>query len=145
MSSQPQFATPNDFRMTKQRKVVHEVLLGAHRDHPTAGQVFERAKEKMPSISLATVYNCLEALTQVGVVKQVNVDREASRYCPNQRPHAHFFCSSCQEVFDINLRPDANAVTPWALPKGATVDHIEVAMKGTCPKCGVSNPEILTS
>lgn len=124
--------------MTKQRKVVYDVLLGEPRDHPTAGQVFERAKDEMPSISLATVYNCLETLTHAGVVKQVNVDREASRYCPNQNPHAHFFCSSCEEVFDINLKSAADAVTPWALPEGAFVDHVEVAMKGRCPKCGAS-------
>ena len=77
--------------MTKQRKVVYEILMD-ERDHPTASEVFLRAKAQMPGISLATVYNCLEAMTQAGLIKQVNVVREASRFCPNLRPHAHFFC-----------------------------------------------------
>jgi len=124
-----------DFRMTKQRKVVYDVLMDEPRDHPTASEVFMRAKHQMPTISLATVYNCLETLTHSGLVKQVNVAREASRYCPNLRPHAHFFCSNCQEVYDIDLRHEANAVTPWDLPDGSTIDHIDVAMKGLCPKC----------
>lgn len=124
-----------DFRMTKQRKVVYDVLLDEPRDHPTASEVFMRAKHQMPGISLATVYNCLETLSQSGLVKQVNVAREASRYCPNLRPHAHFFCSRCQEVYDIDLRREASAVTAWDLPEGSTVDHVDVAMKGLCPKC----------
>lgn len=122
-------------RMTRQRKVVYEVLLDEPRDHPTASEVFVRAKRKMPAISLATVYNCLETLTHAGAVKQVNVDREASRFCPNLEPHAHFFCSECEEVFDIGLKSRASATTPWQLPDGTEVENLEVTMKGKCPGC----------
>ena len=122
-------------RMTKQRKVIYEVLTEDTRDHPTASEVFMRSKSRMPGISLATDYNCLETLTQAGLVKQVNVDREPSRFCPNLRPHAHFFCTGCQRVFDVDLRKLANSASPWAVPEGSTVDHIDVAMKGLCPEC----------
>lgn len=124
-----------EFRMTKQRRVVYDVLT-EELDHPTASEVFIRSKERMPGISLATVYNCLETLTQAGIVRQVNVDRDASRFCPNLEPHAHFFCSQCHQVFDIKLKRAADAVSPWSLPKGSKVDDVEVAMKGSCPKCG---------
>ena len=124
-----------EFRMTKQRRVVYDVLT-AELDHPTASEVFIRSKKRMAGISLATVYNCLETLTQAGIVRQVNVDRDASRFCPNLDPHAHFFCSQCHQVFDISLKRAANAVSPWSLPKGAKVDDVEVAMKGSCPECG---------
>ena len=122
-------------RMTKQRKVVYEVLLEEPRDHPTASEVFVRAKEKMPSISLATVYNCLETLTNSGAVKQVNVDREASRYCPNLDPHAHFFCAECEQVYDITLKDSADTAALWSLPEGSSIEEIEVSMKGLCPDC----------
>ena len=123
-----------DFRMTRQRRVVYDVLTD-ELDHPTAAEVFVRSKEKMPGISLATVYNCLETLTTAGIVRQVNVDRDASRFCPNLNPHAHFFCSQCQKVFDVNLRETADAISAWRLPNGSRVDQIEVAMKGACPEC----------
>jgi len=123
-----------DFRMTKQRKVVYDVLM-AERNHPTASEVFMRAKHAMPSISLATVYNCLETMTQAGLVKQVNVDREASRYCPNLRPHAHFYCSECHEIMDIDLRFQPGVLAPWTLPEGSKIDHLEVSMKGVCSHC----------
>ena len=76
-------------RMTRQRCAVYKVLMD-HRDHPTAGEVFDRAKHNMAGISLATVYNCLEALVQHGAVRQVNFERESSRYCPNLTEHEHF-------------------------------------------------------
>ncbi len=71
----------NGHRLTPQRREVYEVLV-AERDHPTATQVFLRAKQRMPSISLATVYNCLETLVECGLAKQVNVERDATRVLP---------------------------------------------------------------
>jgi len=65
-------------RLTPQRREVYNVLL-EDRDHPTATEVFIRAKKRIPAISLATVYNCLETLVECGLAKQVNVEREATR------------------------------------------------------------------
>ena len=58
------------FRFTQQRRQVYDVLI-QKRDHPTAEEVFIRAKKAMPDISMATVYNCLDALVQAGVARQV--------------------------------------------------------------------------
>jgi Fur family peroxide stress response transcriptional regulator len=65
-------------RMTPQRQRVYELLV-QKRDHPTAEEVFIRAKKGMPEISMATVYNCLDALVSCGLVRQVNQDRSATR------------------------------------------------------------------
>ena len=89
------------FRFTPQRQHVYEVLL-RKRDHPTAEEVFIRAKGGMPEISMATVYNCLDALVRSGLARQVTVDRGATRFCPNMREHCHFHCDLCNRVFDID-------------------------------------------
>lgn len=120
-------------RLTKQRREVYDALLET-RDHPTASEVFIRAKNRMPSISLATVYNSLEALVHCGLVKQVNLDRAPTRYCPNQHNHGHFFCEKCHEVQDIDLLPD-HKNQAFILPDGFVVTHQEVALKGYCKKC----------
>ncbi len=88
------------FRFTPQRDHVYSVLL-QKRDHPTAEEVFIRAKREMPDISMATVYNCLDALVKCGVARQVTVERGASRFCPNMKEHCHFYCDTCESVFDI--------------------------------------------
>ena len=69
-------------RSTRQREQVYSILLGKH-DHPTADEIYNRAKEEMPPISLATVYNCLDTLVECGLARQVNFERESTRYCPH--------------------------------------------------------------
>jgi Fe2+ or Zn2+ uptake regulation protein len=72
------------FRFTPQRQQVSDALLHK-RNHPTAEEVFTRAKKQMPEISRATVYNCLDALVECGLVRQVQLDagrRGSVRTCP---------------------------------------------------------------
>jgi Fur family peroxide stress response transcriptional regulator len=121
-------------RMTDQRRRVYEVLL-AGRDHPTAVEVFLRAKEQIPSISLATIYNCLEALTGCGLVKHVTCEKGPARFCPNLAEHAHFFCEQCGAVLDVPKRESAGGPGGWELPDGAVVTHEEATFKGFCPSC----------
>jgi len=67
-------------------------------DHPTATELFIRAKKRMPAISFWPRFtNCLETLVDCGLAKQVNVDREATRYCPNLEDHGHFICRALRE------------------------------------------------
>lgn len=122
------------FRFTEQRRQVYDALMGKQ-DHPTAVEVFMRVKTKMPSISLATVYNCLETLTECGLVKHVHHHREPSRYCPNLDEHAHLFCETCGSVTDLPLRPRRRAEDLWDLPSGVVVSQQEVSFRGLCPKC----------
>ena len=124
--------TRSGIRLTPQRRFVYEALM-EKRDHPTALEVFLRAKERMPSISLATVYNCLEALTESGLIRQVNCDRASSRYCPNLVPHGHFFCKECGAVFDVPLKTSLEA--SWEAPAGALVSHAVITLRGLCPAC----------
>lgn len=119
------------FRFTPQRQHVYNVLLGT-RDHPTADQVFIRSREGMPEISMATVYNCLDALVKSGLVRQVSLDRAATRYCPNMTEHCHFHCTDCGKIFDIDL-DDKPSVPEAKLPRGFKPEQIEVSMRGHCP------------
>jgi Fur family peroxide stress response transcriptional regulator len=121
------------FRLTAQREHVYNVLL-ARRDHPTAEQVFMRAKDGMPDISMATVYNCLDALVKCRLVRQVNLNRIAMRYCPNMQEHFHFNCDNCGGVFDIEF-VEAGRKAPLEVPKGFHAAGYEISVHGLCPKC----------
>jgi Fur family peroxide stress response transcriptional regulator len=85
----------------------------------------------MPEISMATVYNCLDALVKCGLVRQVTVERGASRFCPNMQEHCHFYCDSCEGVFDIALPPEAGV----PLPAGFRARCYDVTIHGRCPAC----------
>ena len=73
-------------RQTEQRKAVFEALM-SNADHPSAVDVFIRVKNRMPTISLATVYNCLETLTDNGLVRAVNHEREPPRQLLARQGH----------------------------------------------------------
>ena len=122
------------FRFTPQRKQVYDVLL-ERRDHPTAEEVFIRAKKGRPEISMATVYNCLDALVKCGLVRQVSLERGAARFCPNMREHCHFYCDKCESVFDIDLPATAG----FALPRGFKAERLDIAIHGHCPACAAKN------
>jgi Fur family peroxide stress response transcriptional regulator len=121
--------TDSGLRPTPQREVVFRVIL-EKRDHPTADELFARVKSQMPSISLATVYNCLETLVQCGLVRQVNFERAPTRYCPNLCQHAHFHDETTGEVHDIDLPSEVVAKLRDLLPPGFNASDIELSFRG---------------
>ena len=119
-------------RNTPQREVVYRALLDK-RDHPTADEVYGRVRSEMPSISLATVYNCLETLVQCNLVRQVNFERGPTRYCPNLRPHAHFHDEATGATHDIEIPSELMDRIRNLLPAGYSAKSIEVTFHGQSP------------
>ena len=116
-------------RMTRQRQEIYRILI-EHRNHPTANEVFMRAKDRLPNISLATVYNCLEALVQHGIIRQVNFERESSRYCPNLHEHGHFHDATTGIIHDVDFKPGISLADVLNLPPGAVIEDVEITLRG---------------
>ena len=126
-------------RLTRQRKHVYGALL-QRQDHPTAMEVFLRAKPEMESLSLATVYNVLETLAERGLVRKVHLDSGSTRYCANNAKHGHFTCTACCAVMDVPLLPGAELEKLHHLPRGYTVTQQEVSLHGLCAACRKNHP-----
>lgn len=118
-------------RFTLQRRCVYDVLRQSS-DHPTAEDVFLRAKGALPEISHATVYNCLETLVSCGLARKVQLEHGAARFCPNMEEHCHYFCYECGAVFDVSLNSESTSVPRL---KGFKIDHFEIAVHGVCAEC----------
>lgn len=121
--------TDAGLRPTPQRELVYRLIL-EKRNHPSADELFARVKAQMPTISLATVYNCLESLVQCGLVRQVNFERAPTRYCPNLHEHAHFHDEVTGEVHDIDVPSDLIARLRAVLPPGYDVSSVELSFRG---------------
>jgi Fur family peroxide stress response transcriptional regulator len=144
MSSQPEHGVTDPgfnerlatsgFRFTPQRQHVYSVLL-QKRDHPTVEEVFLRAKDDMPDISMATVYNCLDALVKCGLIRHVNLERSATRYCPNMKEHCHFYCDECGGIFDVDLL-SVGRPSGLEIPEGFKVKQYDISIRGICRDCG---------
>lgn len=120
-------------RATPQREVVFNILL-KKRDHPTADEVYARVRNEMPTISLATVYNCLETLVSCQLVRAVNFERGPTRYCPNLRPHAHFHDEDTGETYDVDLPPDLLNRVKKILPANYQASSVEIIFRGKTKK-----------
>lgn len=117
-------------RPTRQRSCVYKVIL-SKRDHPTADDILLRVRKTLPSISLATVYNCLETLVECELVRQVNLDRSSTRFCPNLNPHAHFKCSETGKIYDLTLDHESVKNLQSVLPSGFQAHNFELSFSGT--------------
>lgn len=116
-------------RSTRQREVVYEAIL-SKRDHPSAEDIFSRCKTEMPTISLATVYNCLETLVHCDLVKQVNLERESTRYCPNLTEHAHFHDNDSGKIYDVPIDQEIITKLTTLLPKDFDISTIDITFRG---------------
>lgn len=91
---------------------------------------------------MATVYNCLDALVKSNLVRLVNLNRAATRYCPNMQEHSHFYCEICDQVFDIPYSV-SRIRQGFLMPVGFEPSHFEVAIQGTCGHCTESQKQAI--
>src|ERR1700749_1531982 len=85
-----------------QRRAVLQAVAESD-EHPTAGEIFEAARRRLPSISFATVYNSLKYLTDAGLVREMNFVKGSSRYDRVTTRHDHAVCSRCGRLVDFDL------------------------------------------
>ena len=117
--------------MTRQRAVILEVIR-SDMCHHTAEEIFALAKEKLPTISRATVYNNLKALEEEKIIRRINGEDGSSRYDKSYIPHGHLFCINCKKIFDFNIPDFSSTITKYS---EAVIDSYELTARGICPSC----------
>lgn len=115
--------------------MVAEVLRGRH-VHLTAEDVLRLAQDRLPEISLATVYNTLNELVAMGEVVEVAATGGPRRYDPNvSERHHHLVCQSCGELLDVQPGGEDGLRLPAAHRHGYQVVDVEIVFRGICPRC----------
>ena|SRR5438270_4010728 len=124
-----------EWRLTPQRRVVAEVLHGEH-VHLTAESIHEQARQRLPEISLATVYNTLNELVAIGEVMEVIAAEGAKRYDPNVvERHQHLHCVSCHELLDVRPLGERELGLSADERHGYEIVDVDVVFQGLCPRC----------
>ena len=95
-------------RNTRQRTVLLEELRKL-RFHPTAAELYEVVRARIPSISLGTVYRNLEFLARSGVVQRLRTSGRGARFDGNPRKHYHVRCIYCERIDDVLELPEGIA------------------------------------
>ncbi|HUE81137.1 MAG TPA: transcriptional repressor [Pyrinomonadaceae bacterium] len=121
-------------KLTPQREVVLQVIRDTEQ-HPTAGEIFEAARKRLPGISYATVYNSLRFLREAGLVREISFGDSASRYDREVERHDHAICTNCGKLVDFNL-PDAAGLLRVAARKSQfKAESVQLTLLGLCPEC----------
>ena len=120
--------------VTHQRQVIFETLTAMH-GHPSPEAVYDVVKDRIPSISLATVYKNLKTFEEHGLIHEVSPHHGSARFETNPSPHHHLVCLRCKAIVDV---PAAD-VEPFRLkkraPAGFRIQRYNVEMLGLCGDC----------
>jgi Fur family peroxide stress response transcriptional regulator len=124
---------PNPARNTRQLAMVWQAVKD-DKSHPTADQVYERVRRKLPNISLGTVYRNLQKLVALKKLQVLMLGR-SQHFDPLVQRHQHFICEVCDRVYDV-IVDSQREIRPAKLPdEGFTVTSHHLAFYGTCKGC----------
>jgi Fur family ferric uptake transcriptional regulator/Fur family peroxide stress response transcriptional regulator len=120
--------------LTKQREVVLQVIRNGE-EHLTANEVFDRAKQLLPTISFATVYNSLRFLKDAGHIGEISFGNGASRFDALTSRHDHAICTNCGKLVDMEIELPEEVVELATKFSKFKLESIELTLRGLCPEC----------
>jgi len=123
-----------DLGLTKQREVVLQVIRD-EKEHLTANEVFDKAKQLLPSISFATVYNSLRYLKETGLIAEISFGNGASRFDSMTSRHDHAICTKCGKLVDMEIELPAEIIRFAAEFSKFQPESLELTLRGICPDC----------
>jgi Fur family ferric uptake transcriptional regulator len=123
-----------NMRLTTQRQIILEEL-GKVTSHPTANEVYDMVRQRLPRIGLGTVYRNLELMADIGIILKLEVGGTQKRFDATVEPHYHIRCSSCGKVNDAHMaiQEQINEMAEKASNYKILGHHIEFS--GICENC----------
>ncbi|AQW21372.1 transcriptional repressor [Lentilactobacillus curieae] len=125
-------------RITPQREIILDYLIQVD-THPTVEMIRDGIDEKLPNLSVATIYNTLKLLVDKGLVIELPNDDGGIRYDFFGRPHYHAICENCGKIIDVFSDQYADIVQ--AIKKETTektgylVTGTQLEVTGLCKEC----------
>lgn len=121
-------------RVTMPRLLVHRHLRAANR-HVTAEQVYAELAQQIPSLSAATVYDTLDLLDELGLIRRVSTPRGATTYDSRTAEHHHVICRTCGRMEDLDAEVDTTAAENAAGAAGFAPAFAQLTISGICSAC----------
>ncbi len=121
-------------KVTPKRVFIYEQLINSQ-DHPSPEALFRRIQEKVPRISLDTVYRTLATFHDMGLVDMVEGFVLTRRFDPNQDNHHHARCTRCQALLDFESPDYDHLKIPASIRPAFNVQRVRVTVEGLCQTC----------
>ena len=120
--------------MTVQRR---EILAALRRtdSHPTADELFRQVRQRLPRVSLGTVYRTLDLLARAGEVVRVAGDGGQMRFDGRCNEHFHVRCERCGRVEDLAMERPSALIEPARAGTDYRLSGYDLVFRGVCPRC----------
>jgi Fur family transcriptional regulator, ferric uptake regulator len=119
-------------RTTQQYNAIRTTLLKAGRPL-SVQEIFESARNDVSGLGIATVYRGLKSLQIEGLIVQVDLPGQSSRWEPApEAHHHHFLCRTCDKLYEIEGCLEG---LKRLLPKGYTLEEHDILLRGQCDSC----------
>jgi Fur family peroxide stress response transcriptional regulator len=129
------------FRLTPQREAICRLLAGTD-THPSAQKIFDELRPSYSSLSLATVYNTLDVLVQMGVVNALGGAGDGTEhYDADLEPHVNLACIECHRIIDLPSQAVHELEGEVAQSSGYKLLGARVMYYGLCPDCQQKSTE----
>lgn len=125
-------------KITSQR-IAFLRLLKDRTDHPSADQIYNELRENFSTISYATIYSTAQLLAKADLLQILSIDDKRVHFDPNPKPHGHFRCQSCGELFDFPL--DEDLLTQLRQSPSQRTQSVQVFAYGLCDACHQADVE----
>jgi len=120
-------------RVTPQRVVLHRALRELDR-HVTADELLDSVADRLPNVSLPTIYATLELLEELGMVRRVQ-RAGTTLFDPRVDSHHHLICTVCGSIEDLDSALDTAMLERGAAKHGFEHERIEAVVHGRCASC----------
>ena len=124
-------------RYSKQRELVMQTVERLC-DHPTAEEIYDKAAQECPNLSLGTVYRNLKLMELDGEIGHLEMPDGPDRYDANPTPHGHLLCDSCGDLADM---PVVGLIRDIESAIGTEVRGYTLTIRYICPKCRAKNAQ----
>ena len=121
-------------RLTTQRQIILEELAKL-KSNPTATDVYDMVRKRLPRIGLGTVYRNLELMADNGMILKIDVGGTKNRFEAITKPHYHIRCSRCGKVEDMNVPVTDDLVKATVKSSLYQIQGHRVEFTGVCPDC----------
>ena len=121
-------------RSTEQRELIRQILQHAD-EHLDADRIYERARQRSPSISLSTVYRNLQLFKEIGLIEEHQFGSRRYYEPAPQAKHHHLVRLGCGRVFEFKCPSSERLKDEISRKEGFRVTEAEVRLAGYCPEC----------
>ena len=126
--------TSPNMRLTTQRQVILEELAKVT-SHPTANELYDMVRKRLPRIGLGTIYRNLELMAESGMIQKLENSGNQKRFDATTVPHYHIRCAGCGHVRDVHIPPSAQLDFLAAEATGYQITGHSIEFSGYCLNC----------